>query len=163
MKNSPSGIHAFHPVPTPAMPMSETGQAPAGIMDVLAIGQEATVFRPLQRALRPTGWRVAHLSSLENAIAYLRSNVAAVAVVEIEPEYGWRSMVSSLRGLANGPQIILVTEGELPLKDALKAGAFDHLQRPLKHSDLLWAVATAWHAWMTCREVRPGGGLCGGA
>jgi ActR/RegA family two-component response regulator len=153
---------------TPVMPaygrQAETGRVPTGITDVLTIGEEATVFCPVQRALRPTGWAVAHVSGVEAAIAYLRSNVAAVAVAEAElAGNDWATIVSTLRSMADAPEVVLVTWNELPLQDALKAGAFDLVQRPFDHSDLLWAVATAWHTWMTRRERGLGGGPCSDA
>jgi DNA-binding response OmpR family regulator len=167
-RNSPSYVPVVESLPTPLMPVYgrhvETGQVPTGITDVITIGEEATVFRPVQRALQPTGWAVAHASSLEEAVAYLRSNVAAVAVAEAGLLGGdWSTLVSSLRGMADAPEVVLVAWNELPLEDVLRAGAFDLVQRPFEHSDLLWAVATAWHNWMTRRERGFGGGRCSDA
>jgi hypothetical protein len=68
-----------------------------------------------------------------------------------------------LRELVDAPEVVVVTSDELPLPDVLECGAFDLLRRPFDDSDLLWAVATAWHAWMTRRERRPGGGPCSDA
>jgi ActR/RegA family two-component response regulator len=137
---------------------------PTGITDVLTIGQEATVFRPIQRAIRPTGWAVAHAGSLEAAMAYLQSNVAAVAVTEAElTPNDWRTVVSSLHRLVDAPEIVVVTWNELSLQDVLEVGGFDLLRRPLNHSDLLWTVASAWHNWMSRRERRFGGVPCSAA
>jgi DNA-binding NtrC family response regulator len=150
---------------TSVMPMydrhSETGQTPAGITDVLTIGEEATVFRPVQRALRPTGWAVTHAENLGAAMAWLESNVAPVVVTEADlPDHDWRTAVSRLRDLADAPKVVLITWDELPLGDALSCGAFDLLRRPVDQSDLLWAVATAWHDWMTRRQQHSGGKPC---
>jgi CheY-like chemotaxis protein len=166
--NSPSYVPSIESMATPVMPIygwqAETQQVPTGITDVLAIGEEATVFRPVQLALRPTGWAVAHTSSPEAAVAYLCSNVAAVAVAEAElAGNDWSTLVSCLRRTTDAPEVILLTSTEVPLEDALRAGAFDVVQRPFDHSDLLWAVATAWHNWMTRRERGFGGGTCSDA
>ena len=151
-RNSPSyvpvveSMHAT-PVPVHGRP-TETGHVPTGITDVLTIGEEATVFRPVQRTLRPTGWAVAHTDNLEAATAYLQSNVAAVAVVEAEIRgVEWERIVSC----------------ELATAEVLRCGGFDLVRRPFHDSDLLWAVASAWHTWMTQRESGPGGGLCSDA
>jgi ActR/RegA family two-component response regulator len=167
-RNSPSYVPVIEPMPTPVMPVygrhAERGQVPAGITDVLTIGEEATAFRPVQRALRPTGWAVAHVSTLEAAIAYLRSNVAAVVVAEAElAGTHWSAVVSVVRSMADAPEVVLITRNELPLHAVLEAGAFDLVERPFDHSDLLWAVATAWHNWMTHRERGFGGGPCSDA
>jgi DNA-binding NtrC family response regulator len=145
------------PVPTYSR-HAEREQAPIGITDVLTIGEEATVFQPVQRALRPTGWAVAHADRLEAAIAWLQSNIATVAVTEAETSgQDWTIIVSGLRELADAPEVVVVTSSELPLPDVLRCGAFDLLRRPFDDSDLMWAVASAWHTWMTRRERRPGG------
>jgi FixJ family two-component response regulator len=101
---------------------------------------------------------------LPAALAYLHSNVAAVAVAEAElASDDWSTIVSTLRTVPDAPEIVLVTWNELPLHDVLKAGAFDLLRRPFSHYDLLWAVATAWQNWMTRRERGVGGGPCSDA
>jgi DNA-binding NtrC family response regulator len=155
-------------MPTRLMPVygrqTETGHLPRGITDVITVGEEATVFHPVRRALQPTGWVVAHASGLDDAITWLRSNVAAVAVADAEGVGGhWSNVVSGLRSLADAPEVVLVAWNELQLEDALRVGAFDVVQRPCEHFDLLWAVATAWHNWMTRRERGFGGGRCSDA
>ena len=128
------------------------------------MGEEGTVFRPVQRALRTTGWAVAHANSLEAAVAHLRSNVAAVAVAEAElADHDLSTLVSCLRNTTDGPEVVLVTWDKVPLRDALQAGAFDVVERPFNDSELLWAVATAWHNWMTRRERTFGGVPCSDA
>lgn len=164
-RSSPSYGPIVESMPTPVMPVyvrqSRTGSVPTGITDVLTIGKEATVFRPVQRALQPTGWTVAHVSSVDSAIACLRSNVVAVAVAEAElADDDWSTLVRSLRSRADAPEVVLVAWNDAPYQDALRAGAFDLVQRPCDHSDLLWTVATAWHNWMTRRERGLGGGSC---
>jgi ActR/RegA family two-component response regulator len=153
-------VESMHAIPAYGR-YAETGQASTGISDVLAIGEDATVFRPLQRALRPVGWAVAHVGSVEAAVAYLQSKVAAVAVTEAEvTSRKWEDIVSSLRSLADAPEVVIVSWDRLPLQHVLRAGAFDAMRRPLDHSDLLWTVASAWHNWMTRHERRAGGGPC---
>jgi DNA-binding NtrC family response regulator len=143
---------------------ADSGLLPTGITDVLTIGEEATVLRPVRRALRSTGWAVAHANNPETAVAYLRSSVAAVAVVEAElVSDDWSTLVSCLGRGTHAPDVVLVTSNELSLQDALRAGAFDLVQRPIDDSDLLWTVATAWHNWMTRRERAYGGELCSDA
>ena len=167
-RNSSSYVPVVEPTPASVMPVygrqAETGQMPRSITDVLTIGQEATVFRPVQRALRPTGWTVAHVRSIEAALAYLRANIAAVAVADAEVAGDeWRAMVSALRNVADAPEVVVVTGNDLVLQDGVQAGAFDLLGNAFDDSDLLWAVATAWHNWMRRRERRFGGGPCSDA
>ena len=162
---SPSYVHDVESMPELAVPVqAEAAQAPTGITDVLTIGEEGTVFRPVQRSLKPTGWAVAHASSVEAAVAYLRSNVAAVAIAEAElADNDLSTLVSCLRSTTDGPEVVLITWDKVPLRDALRAGAFDVVERPFDQPELLWAVATAWHNWMTRRERTFGGVLCSDA
>ena len=165
---SRSYVPVVESMPAAAVPLhgrqAGTGPVPTAITDVLTIGEEATVFRPVQRTLRPTGWAVVHANSLHAALAYLRTNVAAVAVVQDDlAGTDGNTALSSLRSSADAPEIVLVTWDKLPLQDAIRAGAFDVVQRPFDHSDLLWAVAAAWHNWMTQRERAFGGGPCSDA
>ena len=93
------------PVPTYRR-HAEREQAPIGITDVLTIGEEATVFRHVQRALRPTRWVVAHVDNLGAATAWLQSNIAAVAVTEAETSgQDWTIILSGLRELAEAPEV----------------------------------------------------------
>jgi DNA-binding NtrC family response regulator len=167
-RNSPSYVPVvdrMHAAPVRIYSQhAEREQAPIGITDVLTIGEEATVFRPVQRALRATGWAVAHVDNLGAATAWLQSNVAAVAVIEAETSgQNWATIVSGLHDLAGAPEVVVVTSNESPAPDVLRCGAFDELRRPFDDSDLLWAVASAWHIWMTRRERRCGGGACSDA
>jgi DNA-binding NtrC family response regulator len=167
-RNSPSYVPVMDSMHATLAPMysrhAEGEQTPIGITDVLTIGEEATVFRTVQRTLRPTGWAVAHADNLRAGTAWLQSNVAAVAVTEGETSgQDWATIVSCLRELADAPEVVVITSNELPLPDVLRCGAFDLLRRPFDDSDLLWAVASAWHTWITRRERRPGGGPCSDA
>jgi DNA-binding NtrC family response regulator len=162
---SPSYVHDVESMPNLVVPVqAEAGQAPTGITDVLTIGEEGTVFRPVQRSVRRTGWAVAHANSLEAAVAYLGSNVAAVAVAEAElADNDLSTLVSCLRTTTDGPEVVLITWDKVPIRNALRAGAFDVVERPFDDSELLWAVATAWHSWMTRRERTFGGVPCSDA
>jgi ActR/RegA family two-component response regulator len=155
----------MHAAPMPVCGRyAETAQAPAGITDVLTIGEEATVLRPVRRAIRPTCWAIAHAPDLEAALGYLRSNIAAVAVIEAEiSERERTAAVSRLRNLARAPEVVVLTSQQLAMADVLRCGAFDLLRRPFDDCDLLWALASAWHTWMTGRERQSGGGPCSDA
>jgi FixJ family two-component response regulator len=67
----------------------------------------------------------------------------------------WSTVLSALRNVEDAPEVVLVACEQVPLQDALRAGAFDLVQRPFNHSELLWSVATAWHSWMIRRERGP--------
>ena len=145
----------------PAAPVST---APARIADIITIGVKAAALRPIQRVFRGSGWSVAHVDSLEAALRYLRSNVAAVAITENEVgDVSWKEVVSQLRRLPDAPEILVLASDQPCVNEAVGTGAYDVLQRPIEDADLLWTVATAWHDWMKQRERDTGGDLCSSA
>ncbi len=142
----------------------DQGRVPVGITDILTIGQEGAVFRPIRRALRSSGWALAHAATLESALRYLQSHVAAVAVTgsEVAGE-SWKNVVSRLGILPDGPEIVVLTWDELSVEDVVKNGAFDVVRCPAADADLLWTVASAWRVWMAQQEREPGSGRCSDA
>jgi ActR/RegA family two-component response regulator len=146
----------------PALPMdisgrqSESRPLESDVIDVLTIGNETTVFRPVQRALIGSGWVVRHADSVRSGVGLLQTNSAAVAVVEADAV--WVDMLSSLRSLPNPPEVVVITHSSLAVEDVLSLGAHDLLRRPLTSADLLWSIATAWHAWMKQSEEQEGCG-----
>jgi DNA-binding response OmpR family regulator len=128
-------------------------RAQTDVIDVLSVGNEATALRPVQRALIGSGWVVRHLSDVRSAVRLLEKNPAAVAVVEGDAT-DWVDMLSSLRTVADPPELVVITHDDLPVEEVLSLGAHDLLRRPFSSADLLWSIATAWHAWMKQFERR---------
>src|SRR5689334_7490100 len=125
---------------------SRTRPVQSDVIDVLTIGNKTTVLRPVQRALIGSGWIVRHADTLQSAVRLLQMNSAAVAVVEADEE--WVDILSCLRSIPNPPEVVVLTYEDLGIGDVLSLGAYDVLERPLTSADLLWSIATAWHAWM---------------
>lgn len=70
----------------------------------------------------------------------------------------WVDMLSSLRSLRNPPEVVVITDGALEVDNVVSMGAYDAMRRPLTSADLVWSIATAWHAWMKRFEQREGCG-----
>ena len=123
----------------------------SAVIDVLTIGGEGTVFRPVQRALRGSGWVIRHAASTQAAVALIESTNTVVAVLESDDT--WAETVRRLRQLRNAPAMIVIAPDELHVGTVLEAGAHDLLRRPLDSADLLWGIATAWHIRMSQFEA----------
>jgi DNA-binding NtrC family response regulator len=146
------------------VPVAPVSATPVRIADIITIGVKAAALRPIQRVFRGSGWSVAHVDSLDAALRYLRSNVAAVAITETEVgDESWKDVVSQLRKLPDAPEIVVLACDRLCVNEAVGTGAYDVLRRPIEDADLLWTVATAWHDWMKQREREAGGELCSSA
>lgn len=126
--------------------------APPDVIDVLTVGNEGTVLRPVQRALAGSGWIVRHAGHAQEAVRLLETNRAAVAVVGADG--AWVDTLSSLRTVTNPPEVVVMTQHDLPVDEVLGLGAHDLLRRPFSSTDLLWSIATAWHTWMKEFEER---------
>ncbi len=58
------------------------------------------------------------------------------------------------------PPALIVVGGDAALaREVAARGGFDLLVRPLRQTDVVWAVASAWHGWVKRIE----GGGSGGA
>ena len=81
---------------------------------------------------------------------FLRQHEAAVAIFEESlPGGAWQDAARTLRSLPNPPVFVVIGSDRALLDEVLAAGGFDILMRPLRESDVVWAVASAWHEWIT--------------
>jgi hypothetical protein len=93
-------------------------------------------------------------------MAFLQENKAAVAVCEeVLPDGSWRDAMAGLTSVPHAPSLIVIGDDPAIVRDVITLGGFDALIRPLRESDVVWSVASAWHAWMKRGE----GGDAGGA
>jgi DNA-binding NtrC family response regulator len=122
------------------------------VVDVLTIGAEKTVLRPVERAIASSGLAMHHASDMQTALRWLERNVAAVVVAEVAGD--WVDVLSCIRGAPNTPEVILIARENLSADEPLALGAFDLLREPLNSGDLLWSIASAWHSWMQQLESR---------
>jgi hypothetical protein len=88
---------------------SEIRPVPSDVIDVITIGDEATVFKSVQRPLIGSGWVVRHADTVHSPGILLDTNKAAVAVVEADDACIHR--LSSLRSLQNAPEVVVITDG----------------------------------------------------
>ncbi|MCC7499368.1 MAG: response regulator [Bryobacterales bacterium] len=126
-------------------------------VDVLAVSGNPTLAVYLSSLFRESGWKIACKPTCGESLAFLRDNRVAVAVCEQElPDGSWRNLATALARIPEAPALVVTGDNDSLEAEALAAGSFGVLVRPLKESDVLWTIASAWHGWMS--RVETGGG-----
>lgn len=133
--------------------------------DVLAVSANPTLAAYFSAVFRPSGWTIARTHTLAAAIEFLRSNRTAVAVFENAlPGAVWQDALAALESLPEAPALIVVGDESSLVDEVTAAGGFDALIRPLRESDVVWTLASAWHSWIKRHEgVAKGVHRCSGA
>lgn len=105
------------------------------------------------------GWTVRLSMTLEDAIDFLQEHKAAVAICEETlPDGTWRDAARILNSFPNAPMVVVIGSDRALLDEVLALGGFDVLTRPLRESEVIWTVASAWHQWMKRFQYQATGG-----
>lgn len=133
---------------------------PLRVTDVLTISDNPTLGVYLSGLFHQFGWTMARTRSCATGIAFLRDNRAAVAVCEENlPDGSWHDAATALNSVPNPPALIVLGDDRVLVQEVLALGGFDALVRPLTESDVVWTIASAWHAWMKRFEAGGSGAL----
>jgi DNA-binding response OmpR family regulator len=118
-------------------------------IDILTIGDNPTLSVYLSGLFQKSGWTIAHARTCEAGLSFLRDNRAAVAVCEESlPDAFWHDAAAALTSVPNAPALVVVSDDQSLVHEVLALGGFDVLVRPLRESDVVWSIASAWHVWM---------------
>jgi hypothetical protein len=71
-----------------------------------------------------------------------------VVCEESLPDGFWHDSAVALSSLPDAPALVVVSDDDSLVHEVLALGGFDVLVRPLRKSDVVWTIASAWHAWM---------------
>ena len=122
---------------------------PSRAIDILTIGDNPTLSVYLSGLFQKSGWAMARARTCDEGISFLRDSKAAVAVCEESlPDGFWYNAAAGFRSLPDAPALVVVSDDQLLVHEVLALGGFDVLVRPLRESDVMWTIASAWHAWM---------------
>lgn len=126
---------------------------PAAITDLLIVASDPKVRSHVEGLFHRFGWSLASLSSRAAPIDFATDNLAAVALCEEElPDGAWKDIAHTFNSQPYSPSLIVIAEDKFILSAVTQNGGFDVLTWPFNQADVLWAVASAWHAWMTSYE-----------
>jgi hypothetical protein len=137
----------------------------ASFADILTIGADPKLGIYLVELSKQFGWTISRVPGWEAADEFLRDTKAAVAICEeILPDGSWRDAAGRLHSIPNAPALVVIGNNEALLDEVLAFGGFDALTGPLRDSDVVWSIASAWQAWMKYFENGGNGDLrCSGA
>lgn len=133
-------------------------QRPSGATDIVAIGDDPTLSVYLAGLFEKSGWTIARARTCEEGASFLSENRTAVAVCEQRlPDGFWHDAAFEVSSIPDAPALVVVGDDESILHEVLALGGFDVLVRPLRERDVVWTIASAWHAWMTRFKGREDG------
>jgi len=167
---------AFHDTPIAACPqlpnevVSELRTGQIGrcqtrrLIDVLAISENPTLGLYLSELFAGSGWTIVCADTWEAGVSLISDNRVAVAVCEDSlAGTDWREAATELRALPGSPALVVIGGDPGLGSEVLAAGGFDALVRPLRESEVVWVIASAWHCWLRCDEDDGKGALrCSG-
>jgi hypothetical protein len=131
---------------------------PSSVIDILTIGDNPTLGVYLSGLFRGSGWTIARTRTCREGVSFLKGNRAAVALCEESlPDGFWHETAVALSSLPDAPALIVVGSDPSLVHEVLALGGFDVLVRPLRAADVVWTIASAWHAWMKRFERTEGG------
>lgn len=120
-----------------------------GVTDILSIGANPVQVLYLSELFQQFGWTVRPMENLRDAADFLEEHEAQVAICEETFAGGtWRDASRMLSLFPDSPMLVVIGSDRALLDEVLAAGGFDVLTRPLRESDVVWTVASAWHQWM---------------
>lgn len=122
---------------------------PSGAIDILTISDNPTLSVYLAELFHKSRWTIGRARTCQEAVELMKTNRAAVAVCEERlPDGFWQDAAAALNSLPNAPTLIVLGNDPLLVDEVLALGGFDVLVRPLRESEVVWTIASAWHAWM---------------
>ena len=117
--------------------------------DLLTVECEPALQRLIEDTFPSTACALVHADTTEEALAYLRYNIAAVALVHVAPhDSRWREILVELQTARDAPEVIVVARTSVACADALNFGSLRVLVPPLSSESLLYTVSGAWHRWL---------------
>ena len=123
-------------------------QQPSSVVDILTISDNPTLTVYLSGLFHRSGWTIARARTCREGFSFLKNNRAAVALCEESlPDGFWHDTAVALSSLPDAPALIVVSSDPSLLHEVLALGGFDVLVRPLRECDVIWTIASAWHAW----------------
>jgi len=135
------------------------------LIDILAISDNPTLGLYLSELFAGSGWTIVCAHTWEAGVSFLKDNRVAVAVCEDNlPDGDWQGAAKELRSFAGAPALVVIGGDHGLVPEVLAAGGFDALVRPVRESEVVWVIASAWHCWMKSDEDDRKGALrCSGA
>ena len=128
-----------------------------GLSEIIFIDDNETCLRTGRQAFELAGLPVIAISSPEEAVAYFSCHWPGVVVTDIRmPRMSGLDVMKAAHIIDSDIPVILVTgHGDIPMAvDAIRAGAFDFLEKPYKLNQLIDTTRRALEARQATLENR---------
>jgi hypothetical protein len=134
---------------------------PRLVTDVLVMSASNSISDYVTSLFRGSGWTIATRRDCGDGISFVNENRAAVTICdEILSDGSWQDLALAFSTIPHAPALIVVSDDPDLEKEVVALGGFDVLARYLNPADVIWSVASAWHAWWKRYEERDGGVQC---
>jgi DNA-binding NtrC family response regulator len=134
---------------------------PRCVTDILVISDTNGAAGYITSLFGGSGWSVDTARDCSAAISFVNERRAAVAVCDENLSDGsWQNLALAFSTIPLAPALIVISDDPALAKDVVALGGFDVLRRGLDSGDVLWSVASAWHAWWKGYEATHGGSRC---
>jgi len=124
---------------------------------VLVVDDEENLRLVLKTLLRRHGYEVESAATGEEALALVDSFGPDVVLTDVRmPKMGGLDLLAALKAKGNDATVIVMSAyGNMDLAiDAMKAGAYDYVQKPFKHDEVVLALKKAEEREALRRENR---------
>jgi two-component system response regulator AtoC len=124
---------------------------------VLVVDDEENLRLVLKTLLRRHGYEVESAATGEDALKLVESFGPDVVLTDVRmPKMGGLDLLATLKNMGNDATVIVMSAyGNMDLAiDAMKAGAYDYVQKPFKHDEVVLALRKAEEREALRRENR---------
>lgn len=143
----------MYPRPDDRVP-GETPQ-PDRVVTVLSVSGSDSDHLSLGHVFRHTKWTLLESKSCTEAIVVLQRGPVPVVICDHTlPDGDWKDLLQGTAGLPMPPLVIVASRlaDDRLWSEVMNSGAFDVLEKPFNHSELVRVVSLAWLAWKDQRQ-----------
>lgn len=98
--------------------------------------------------LKEFNWRLELLSDPCDLLPALKDRSVAVVICDQNVPGGWLDVLDRIATLTNPPKVLVLTsEPDSLWSEAVRAGAYDVISRPLDAGRIFATVCLAWYTW----------------
>jgi DNA-binding NtrC family response regulator len=123
---------------------------PDRVVTVLSVSGSDSDHLSLGHLFRHTKWTLIEAESCADAIAKLHNAAVPVVICNTTlPDGNWQDLLRNISALPRPPLLIVASRlaDDRLWAEVMNSGAFDVLEKPFNHSELVRVVSLAWLAW----------------
>jgi hypothetical protein len=118
--------------------------------DILTIACDAQAMLSASERFQQQSWIIVHAGTTNEALACIRYNLAAVALVQAQDN--WAELADALTALRTPPELIIISPEGLACGEALRYSGYNVVVPRIDDRSLFWAVSSARDSWLSRRQ-----------